>query len=316
MFDTVEARGLAREGNALYMEYDYRGAIEKYNQAVAVDPETPNVYLNLGYSHFSIYDPASDSEQERQAAVEAVEAFERHLARNPDDEAARVFLIKILLKAAPHNPELADRAHRTFLEMLEKNPKDHEARQYLITLFIDGKRYEDAVEFFTKELEQKPDDIETMKILAIIADKSGKPQQAVDWYWRRAEAIEDQEKKAVLFYEVGTYVWNLLHYQPDRVKGVEALKLVDQGIEAERTAMELKDKYAEAMVYANLLFLKRALYETEAVAATWDQDMAYELRVQAGKILGERKRKQEQEEKNKKETSLDKGDDPTEKQEG
>ncbi|HUT99835.1 MAG TPA: tetratricopeptide repeat protein [Myxococcota bacterium] len=298
VFDTISARKIARDGNALYKTSDYRGAIEKYRQAVVLDADTPNIYLNLGYAYFSIYDPASQSEQDKNAAALAAEAFEKHLKKHPDDENARVFLIKILLSAAPNDKKLADRAQQIFLKMLEKNPADHEARQYLITLFIDGKRYQDALKFFQPDLEKKPDDIETMKILAIIADKSNLVQDAVDWYWSRAEAVEDQKKKAVLFYEVGTYAWNLLHYQPEKLKGpVACLKLADQGIEACRRAIGLKESYAEAMVYANLLYLKRMLYETEEVARTWDGQLAYDLRVEAGKILGERKKEAEAQKK-------------------
>jgi tetratricopeptide (TPR) repeat protein len=294
LVDTIQARQLAREGNALYLKSDYHKAIEKYRQALELDPDTPNLQLNLGYSYFSIYNPNSESEQDRRAAKEAVEYFSRHLDRHPGDENARIFQIKTLLTAAPSDPELADRALKTFLKMLQKNPDDHEARQYLITLFIDCKRYEDAVKFFEAELRQKPDDIETMKILAIIADKSDKIQEAIEWYWRRADFTEDPEKKALLFYEIGTYTWNMLHYQPDRVTGAAAIKIADQGIEACRHAMRLKEKYAEAIVYANLLYLKRAVYETEEVGRTWDQAIAFDLRVEAGKILGERKKKAEQ----------------------
>ncbi len=294
LWDTIQARQLAREGNALYLKSDYHNAIEKYRQALELDPDTPNLQLNLGYSYFSIYNPNSDSEQDRRAAKEAVEYFSRHLERHPDDENARIFQIKTLLTAAPSDPGLADRALKTFLKMLQKNPDDHEARQYLITLFIDCKRYEDAVKFFESDLRQKPDDIETMKILAIIADKSDKVQEAIEWYWRRADVSEDPQKQALLFYEIGTYTWNMLHYQPDRVTGAAAIKVADQGIEACRRAMQLKEKYAEAIVYANLLYLKRAVYETEEVGRTWDQAIAFELRVEAGKILGERKKKAKQ----------------------
>jgi tetratricopeptide (TPR) repeat protein len=294
VWDTIEARQLAREGNSLYLKSNYRNAIDKYQQALRLDPDTPNLELNLGYSYFSIYNPSSESERDRQAAQEAVEHFSRHLERHPDDENARIFQIKTLLTAAPSDAKLADRALKTFLQMLKENPQDHEARQYLVTLFIDCKRYQDAVEFFRDALQKKSDDVETMKILAIIADKSDKIQEAIEWYWRRAEVTEDREKKALLFYEIGTYAWNLLHYQPDRVTGPAAIKVADQGIEACRYAMQLKEKYAEAMVYSNLLYLKRAVYETEEAGRTWDYAIAFEYRVEAGKILGERKKKAEQ----------------------
>jgi hypothetical protein len=65
------------------------------------------------------------------------------------------------------------------------------------------------------------------------------------------------------------------------------------------------------MVYGNLLWLKRALYETEDVARAWDQALAFELRVAAGRILMERKQKAEAEKEKtgagdqKKESALD-----------
>jgi tetratricopeptide (TPR) repeat protein len=297
IFDIIEARKLARAGNDLYLESDYLGAITKYKKALALDDNTPNIHLNLGYAYFSIYDPDSKQEIKRQAAKEAVAAFSTHLLQHPEDENARVFQIKTLLKAAPKDAQLATQAYNLFIDLLEKNPTDDEARQYLITLFIDSKRYEDAVKFFSPELAKNPDDIETMKILAIIADKSDRIQEAIEWYWRRAANTKDIENKASLFYEVGTFTWNLLHYQPDRIEGVEIFKLIDQGIEACRRAMELKEDYAEAMTYANLLYLKRALYEPEEIARTWDQTIAFDLRSQAGKILVERKKMQNEPEK-------------------
>ncbi|HOX42805.1 MAG TPA: tetratricopeptide repeat protein [Myxococcota bacterium] len=289
----IEARSLAREGNEAYLASDYRTAILKYEEALKLDPETPNLYLNLGYAYFSVYDPASEKPEDRAAAKAAVEAFERHLQKVPGDDSAKVFRIKTLLKSAPFEKELADKALSTFLDMLKQDPQDHEARQYLITLFIDCRRYEDAVAFFQAKLDEKKDDIETMKILAIIADKSKQTQAALEWYWRRAETVQDQEKKATLFYEVGTYAWNLLHYQPDRVKGVDALKLADQGTEACLRAIKLKDKYAEAMIYANLLYLKRVGLEPDEQSRFFSQNRAFELRKTAGEIMLERKQAEE-----------------------
>jgi tetratricopeptide (TPR) repeat protein len=287
--DTIRARQFARDGNALYRASDFHGAIAKYREAIRIDPSTPNVYLNLGYALFSIFDPQSDKPENRDAATEAIAAFDQHLQRSPNDDKAKSFRIKILLRAAPKDRGAADKAYALFSELLAQNPEDSEARQFLVTLFIDCRWYEKAVKHFQAALKQKPDDLETMKILAIIADKSGETQAAVDWYRRRAEASASPASKAALFYELGTYVWNLLQYQPDRAKGIAGIRLADQGIESCRRAMALKESYAEAMVYANLLFLKRGLLETNEQARYFDETLAYQLRSEAGKILGARK---------------------------
>lgn len=289
--DTVKARQLAREGNALYRASDFHGAIARYHEAIAIDPTTPNVYLNLGYALFSVYDPSSKDPADLKAAAEAVEAFDRHLLQVPKDEKAKAFRIKILLRAAPNDPATADKAYQHFVELLAQNPNDHEVRQFLVTLFIDCRRYANAVKHYEPQLKAKPDDVETMKILAIIADKAGETQEAVEWYRRRAESAP-KDAQASLFYELGTYAWNTLHYQPDKAKGVDAVKLADQGIEAERIAMSLKPEYAEAMAYANLLYLKRAAQEPTEQGKYFSEQLAYEFRTESARILGARKEKE------------------------
>lgn len=287
--DTVKARQLARDGNALYRASDYHGAIAKYREAIRIDPATPNVYLNLGYALFSVYDPQSDKPESRDAATEAIAAFDQHLLRSPGDDKAKSFRIKILLRAAPKDRAAADKAYALFSELLTQNPQDSEARQFLVTLFIDCRWYEKALKHFEPALRQRPDDLETMKILGIIADKSGETQAAIDWYRRRAEATANPASQAALLYELGTYVWNLMQYQPDRAKGLEGIRLADQGIEACRRAMALKADYAEAMVYANLLYLKRGPLEANEQARYFDENIAFQLRTEASKILSARK---------------------------
>jgi tetratricopeptide (TPR) repeat protein len=287
--DVIGARRLAREGNTRYLKGDYRGAIESYLEAQKIDPETPNLYLNLGYSYFSIFRPDERGDHGIRYAVDAIDAFEKHLERNPKDQAARVFEAKILLKAAPFDKAIADRALKVFLGLLEKDPGDVEARQYLISLFIDCQRYDDAVAFFGPQLEKHPGDTDAMKVLAVIAERCKRTRDAVSWYLRRAEVAPRPERKAELLYEVGTYIWGLLHYHPERVSGGDAQALIEQGLEATRQAAALKKDYAEAMVFTNLLLLKRVDHDTTEEAKYQDQVAALALRKAAERILYRRK---------------------------
>ena len=63
----------------------------------------------------------------------------------------------------------------------------------------------------------------------------------------------------------------------------------------EKEWLALKEKYAEAMVYANLLYLKRAMFETDEQGRAFSQFQAFDLRRAAGKILMERKKTGEKE---------------------
>jgi tetratricopeptide (TPR) repeat protein len=278
--DSLKARRTAREGNAFYAAQDYKAAIAKYHDAIALDPNTPNVYLNLGYSLFNIYRPESADQVEKTAAAEASVAFEKHLTQQPDDTKAQTFRIKTLLRAAPTDPVLADKAQELFISMLERRPNDEEARQYLVSLLIDTKRYSQAVEYFSKN-----EDAATMKILAIIADRSDKIDEAIKWYRRRAELANDQKEKAELYYELGTYLWNVLHYRTDQSPGYDGIRFADLGIEATKRAMTLRADYAEAHVYTNLLYLERAAREPSDYGKEVDQRIAFEFRTKAAKLM-------------------------------
>lgn len=293
--EVIEARGLAREGNRLYLEGDFEGAIAKYLEAQRVDPETPNLNLNLGYAYYSVFRPENDPRDHGvRHALAAIAVFEKHLERHPTDETARVFLAKLMLKAAPFDKSIADRARRSFLGLLEANPADVEARQYLISLFIDCQMYDAAEAFFLPQLTKNPRDTDAMKLLAIIAEKCGRTQDAVRWYLERAKAATAPAQQAEFLYEVGTYIWSLLHYHPERASSEQAQALIAQGLEATERAMSLKQDYAEAMVYANLLLLKRVEHQPTEEAQYQDQMAALELRQKAEQILARRKREQGQ----------------------
>jgi tetratricopeptide (TPR) repeat protein len=287
--DTIRARRIARDGNALYHSGDFRGAIGKYREALGLDRDTPNAYLNEGYSLFSIYNPASADETEKTAAREAVAAFDQHILRYPKDERAKTFRIKTFLRAAPNDPELAQQAYSLFTDELRQHPNDIELKHFLVTMLADTREYQKAYEFFAPQIKDKPDDLDTMKALAIVADKSDKLEEAARWYRLRAEHGADNLTKATMFYELGTYAWNTLHYRPDVAFGLAGVKLADEGIQACRQAMQLKPEYAEAMAYANLLYLKRGIYEVSEEAKEIDENLALDLRTEASKIFNARK---------------------------
>lgn len=50
--DLDKARKLVRQGDQLYNKKDYRGAISKYSEAIAVVPNLPVAYYLKGYSHY------------------------------------------------------------------------------------------------------------------------------------------------------------------------------------------------------------------------------------------------------------------------
>ena len=288
----VQARQLAREGNALYRASQYRPASEKYRRAIGLDPAMPNVHLNLGYALSGVFDPGSNRPEDRQAASEALAALDAHLEQVPTDDQARAFRNRLLVRAAPGDPAVADRAFAQLTALLGERPDDLEAQRLLAALLVDCRRWTQAVEHYEPLLRARPDDVETMRILALVADKAGHTQAAVDWYRRRAEAAKDPGQQAAFYFELGLYAWSALRSSPQRASGVEALVLADQGIEACRRAMALEPLHVEAMAWANLLYLERAAAEPTGQGRYFDQRIAHELRTLAARTLQARRRQE------------------------
>jgi tetratricopeptide (TPR) repeat protein len=223
--DDIRARKLVKEGNDLYRKGEFQEAIKLYDEAALLKPDLAKVYVNRAYAYQQMFAPGDTSKQNMERAEG---------------------LITSVKKAREFQPERED------------------LRNLLIQVWIDAKKYDDALAFFKLILDKDPKNLEAIQTIGVIYSKWGKFDEALTWYKKRTE-IQPNHPEA--FYAVGTLIWEKLHADsqngPDKltIPKPERLKLCDDAIAQLKKSLELNPKYIDAMTYMNLTLREKAISE-------------------------------------------------------
>lgn len=243
----VEARALAKQGNAAYREGKLSEALAKYEQAVAVDPELALAHLHRGYACLGL------------------------LAEAPEKDAS-----------GKQAADYARRARDAFGRFIELAPGDERGPRFYLQVLVDGGRYDEALRFLEKQHAKNPRDVQVVGSLGLVSSKAGRFDAALKWYEKRAALLP---REAQARYLVGTACWEHLHNNAG-VAAAERKRVADRGIAALEQAVRLRPGYIEAITYINLLYRERALaHGDDAAAKARDMQRAEEHHKRALTLL-------------------------------
>jgi Tfp pilus assembly protein PilF len=212
--DTLSARFRARDGVDLFHAGDFKGAAQKFEEAVQKDPSLPVLRLNAGTAHLAHF---------RQAGGKS-----------------------------PEGVEAASKAIRAYEKYLELKPQDERVKGALVQTFVETGRYEEAVTFFRPAVEKK--DIEALGVLATVAAKCGKKDEAEQWHQKRIDAAPNKPEGYVA---MGVFLWQELHDHAEWPHDKRKAK-ADLGLAALKKAIELQPAAPNAYTYTNLLYRELA----------------------------------------------------------
>ena len=68
--NTVRAKKASKDANELYMKQDWKGAAEKYEEAITLNPENGDLYFYLGNSFDNMYRPTRRGEPNNDGYLE------------------------------------------------------------------------------------------------------------------------------------------------------------------------------------------------------------------------------------------------------
>jgi tetratricopeptide (TPR) repeat protein len=239
----VRGRKRIQDANELYRRGKYTEAVALYEEAEALVPNLPTLWLNKGYTCRQLIAPGGKDPESRRAAACALEAFRR------------------LGQVAPGDPRAADLTLATWSDI-----GDFPA---LEATFLGRNR-------------RAPDDVDVVRGLQDVYFRWGKWPQALEWS-KRAAALRPKDAEAQYGVgtfvwqilsargggsEMATYdPWP--HSAPDGgkllpaappppsavndVTGALRVELADQGIAYLQKALARRPRYPEAMTYASLL---------------------------------------------------------------
>lgn len=195
-----------------------------------------------------------------------------------------------------------DEAEAEFAQAMRLDPSLTIASLYLATTYRaqftpgipspDNLRHaRQSIETFEEVLEAEPDNTNAMANIAGIYSQLDENEEAVNWYRRLIEVDPDNPEP---YYGIGTIDWKVVNAKTgnngENVENLteeeraEVTRVVEDGVEALRKALELNPRYSEAMQFLNLLYRERSyLAVDEEDKKKWENE-AFKLALQALEI--------------------------------
>jgi len=275
--DLVRAKAAFKDGNKLYKEEDYRGAIEEYEKAVALKPDFAEAHFYLASSHQALFRPQRDDEENQMHLQKAIEHFEKSLEVNKGDtpnlQTVRINALGALTGIYSDPPmENYEKALAYAEQLVEDNPEDTKNMYAMANLYEKFGRVQEAEGMYLRIVRDNPDDPKACGALAAFFNKPLWDPEGNVWTEeskgpRRSrfdDAIQTLEHCAEIepddpsgYYKVATFFWDKAYRDPlldDKAKNDYA----DKGIEAVDKALEMKPDYWEAIISKGLLFRVKA----------------------------------------------------------
>jgi tetratricopeptide (TPR) repeat protein len=254
----LKARMALKDAHTAYQQQDYRGAIGKYEEAIAADATQTEAYFYLGNSYDNLYRPTRRGEATNDALIDnAVTNYKKsvELEQNPQlKKLALQYLANAYGADKLNDPAQSEPVVQQLIDMDPSDPLNYFA---LARIYEDSGDYERAEETLVKARDARPTEPTVYTTLAAFYNRQGKFDGAIEALQSRAER-EPTNPEA--FYTIATYYWEKA-YRDFSLSDPEKVKHVQSGLTAIDKAISLNNQYMEALVYKNLLLRVQANLE-------------------------------------------------------
>ena len=254
----LKARMALKDAHTAYQQQDYRGAIGKYEEAIAADATQTEAYFYLGNSYDNLYRPTRRGEATNDALIDnAVTNYKKsvELEQNPQlKKLALQYLANAYGADKLNDPAQSEPVVQQLIDMDPGDPLNYFA---LARIYEDSGDYERAEETLVKARDARPTEPTVYTTLAAFYNRQGNFDGAIEALQSRAER-EPNNPEA--FYTIATYYWEKA-YRDFSLSDPEKVKHVQSGLTAIDKAISLNNQYMEALVYKNLLLRVQANLE-------------------------------------------------------
>lgn len=272
----VRGRKKIQEANELYKRGRYREAVAAFEQAEALVPNLPTLWLNKGYTCRQLIAPGGHDPESRRAADCALAAFRRLGELAPKDPRADQLTIQTLFDT----DEFAT-LETTFLERNRRSPDDYDVVHGLQEVYFKWGKWPQALDWSKRAAALRPNDAEAQYgvgtfVWQLLAGHGGGPDMAA-YDPRPRPAPEDGLEAAPRSRRKGK------PDEPDLVPppppppalsgditGKDRLDLADQAIAHLEKAVQLRPHYPDAMTYLALVWRQKS-FGLFADPAAWQK---------------------------------------------
>jgi tetratricopeptide (TPR) repeat protein len=220
--DVEKARKLAKQGDLLFNKKDYRTAITRYSEAIAVLPTFPAAYFWKGYAHYYLNEYDQSINDLNQAESQGF------------DKPLEIFKLRWYLNYQAKN---YDAALKDALVASQLDPNNITYTLALGDIYRMKESYRDAATYYKKASEQDPNNSDVPYFLAVSYANLGEFDN------QGMAALEALKRKTKYVGESNYYVADSLYKQ----------KKIDEAAEFYQRAIEIKpDIYASYGVLSDI----------------------------------------------------------------
>lgn len=218
---------------------------------------------------------------------EAVEHYKNTIEIDPTYKDAYMNMglayLSLYQPGSAHEKDLqySTEAIMAFKDYLRLDPGNEKVLNFLIEISQRSNNHQEAIKYFLDEHRRHPDDVRNIGFLGNLYTRTGDIDTALEWLERRID-LEPENPEA--YYTLGVTCWARSYNHMD-LSTERRFEVLDRGIEALDRAAELRQDYADAYSYKNLIFRQKAAFATEpAKRFEWTneanelQRRAYEMR--------------------------------------
>jgi tetratricopeptide (TPR) repeat protein len=254
----LKARMALKDAHTAYQQQDYRGAIGRYEEAIAADATQTEAYFYLGNSYDNLYRPTRRGEAANDELINNAVANYKKAVELEQRPELRKLALQYLANAYGadklNDPAQSEPVVQQLIEMDPADPVNYFA---LARIYEDSGEYERAEETLVKARDARPTEPTVYTTLAAFYNRQGNFDGAIQALQSRAER-EPTNPEA--FYTIATYYWEKA-YRDFSLSDPEKVKHVQSGLTAIDKAISLNNQYMEALVYKNLLLRVQANLE-------------------------------------------------------
>ena len=257
----VRAMKAFKDANKLYAASDWKPAADKYEQAIAMNPEFATIYFYLGNSYDNLYRPARKGEPANDALLQkAVANYKLASEKITDNEKLRQLALEYLVASyGPDKLNDATMAEPVVKRMIELSPKEPTNYFALAKIYEDSGEYELAEQTLLQSKEAKSNDPAVYMQLAGFYNRKGDFAKTID---ALGERIKVEPNNPEAHYTLATYYWDEA-YRDFRLNDKDKLQYVMSGVAAVEKAIQIKPDYMEAITYKGLLLRLQANLEKD-----------------------------------------------------
>ncbi len=274
----LKAQKAYKEANQLYQASQWKDAAEKYESAIASDPNKAEIYFYLGNCYDNMYKPSRAGEAENDALIQkAIDNYQKAAEHDPKPEMRKLALQYLVAAYGPDKLNAPEKAEPIVQKMIQIEPNEPGNYFALMQIYENAGRYEEAEQALQKARDAKPNDPLVYTTISGFYNRQGdfpKTMEALE------KAAQLDPKNPTGWQTVATYYWEKA-FKDHRLSTAQKQEYVSKGIEATDKALSLNPEYADALLYKNILLRMRGNDEPDLAKRAALYKEADDLRARA-----------------------------------